>query len=211
MRVVVLSFVTSRWPVLTEVGQFGGIEMPVSLSIAPSSPVSCSSNPAWSHTARMCVPGGSRASVSHSVCHVPHCVIQSQSSFLKKSQYLTKTVPSASPTASHTLPPFISPAVCVINSTAISFFSNWGWERSGDLKLKLLGLPWWCGGYASASQCREHWFDPWSRRILHAVEQLSPCTTTTDAREPRACAPQDRPAQREARAPQVRVALTHCN
>ena len=24
-------------------------------------------------------------------------------------------------------------------------------------------------------------FDPWSRKIPHAVEQLSPCTTTTEA------------------------------
>ena len=25
-----------------------------------------------------------------------------------------------------------------------------------------------------------HRFNPWSRKIPHAVEQLSPCTTTTD-------------------------------
>ena len=28
----------------------------------------------------------------------------------------------------------------------------------------------------SACQCRRHGFDPWSGRILHAVEQLRPCT-----------------------------------
>ena len=28
----------------------------------------------------------------------------------------------------------------------------------------------------SACQCRRHGFDPWSGRILHVVEQLSPCT-----------------------------------
>ena len=25
-----------------------------------------------------------------------------------------------------------------------------------------------------------HWFKPWSRKIPHAVEQLSPCATTTE-------------------------------
>ena len=29
------------------------------------------------------------------------------------------------------------------------------------------------------AQCRGHRFDPWSRKIPHAAEQLSPCTTTT--------------------------------
>ena len=31
-------------------------------------------------------------------------------------------------------------------------------------------------------------FKPFSRKIPHASEQLSPCTTTTEAHEPRACA-----------------------
>ena len=32
----------------------------------------------------------------------------------------------------------------------------------------------------SACQCRGHGFDPWSGKIPHAVEQLSPCATTTE-------------------------------
>ena len=32
----------------------------------------------------------------------------------------------------------------------------------------------------SACQCRGHRFNPWSRKIPHATEQLSPCTTTTE-------------------------------
>ena len=32
----------------------------------------------------------------------------------------------------------------------------------------------------SACQCRGHGFEPWSRKISHAMEQLSPCTTTTE-------------------------------
>ena len=71
-----------------------------------------------------------------------------------------------------------------------------------------------------------HRFNPWSGKIPHAAEQLSPCTTTTsltsrahepqllslratttEARAPRALAPQqEKPSQGEARAPQQRVA-----
>ena len=32
----------------------------------------------------------------------------------------------------------------------------------------------------STCQCRGHGFKPWSRKIPHAVEQLSPCATTTE-------------------------------
>ena len=33
---------------------------------------------------------------------------------------------------------------------------------------------------SSACQCRGHGFNPWSGKIPHAEEQLSPCTTTTE-------------------------------
>ena len=32
----------------------------------------------------------------------------------------------------------------------------------------------------TACQCRRHGFDPWSGKIPHAAEQLSPCATTTE-------------------------------
>ena len=41
------------------------------------------------------------------------------------------------------------------------------------------GVPWWSSAQESACQCRGHRFDPWSWKILHAIEQLSPCVTTT--------------------------------
>ena len=41
-------------------------------------------------------------------------------------------------------------------------------------------LPWWRSGKESACQCRGHGFEPWSRKISHAAEQLSPCATTTE-------------------------------
>ena len=45
-------------------------------------------------------------------------------------------------------------------------------------KWENLRLPWWPSRYKSACQCRGHRFDPWSRKIPHATEQLSPCTKT---------------------------------
>ena len=60
-------------------------------------------------------------------------------------------------------------------------------------------------------------FDPWSGKIPHATEQLSPCTvtaephalraSTTEARVTRACAPkQEEPQQGGAFTPRGRVA-----
>ena len=43
-----------------------------------------------------------------------------------------------------------------------------------------LGLSWWRSGWESTCQCREHGFDPWSGKIPHAAEQISPCTATTE-------------------------------
>ena len=41
-------------------------------------------------------------------------------------------------------------------------------------------LPWWLSGGESTCQFRRHGFDPWSGRIPHASEQLSPCGPTTE-------------------------------
>ena len=43
-----------------------------------------------------------------------------------------------------------------------------------------LGLPWWSSGWESTCLCG-HRFDPWSGKIPHTGEQLSPCPTTTEA------------------------------
>ena len=61
----------------------------------------------------------------------------------------------------------------------------------------MVRLPLWLSGKKSACQCREHRFDPWSRKIPRASEQLSLCaletgSTVTDAPEPR-----DRALQQE--------------
>ena len=43
-----------------------------------------------------------------------------------------------------------------------------------------LGLPWWRSGWESACQCRAHGFEPWSRKIPRAAEQLGPWATITE-------------------------------
>ena len=43
--------------------------------------------------------------------------------------------------------------------------------------IKNMGLPWWYSGWTSTCQCRGRRFNPWSRKIPRATEQLSLCTT----------------------------------
>ena len=50
-------------------------------------------------------------------------------------------------------------------------------NHHAHLKNRSPGLPWWLSGEESTCQCRRHRFDPWSGKIPHAMEQLSPCTT----------------------------------
>ena len=55
------------------------------------------------------------------------------------------------------------------------------WDRHLRLiKTQGLGLPWWRSGEESACRCRGHRFEPWSGKILHATEQLSPWAATTE-------------------------------
>ena len=44
----------------------------------------------------------------------------------------------------------------------------------------LMGFPWSSVGKESTCQCRGHGFNPWSGKIPHALEKLSPCITTTE-------------------------------
>ena len=44
---------------------------------------------------------------------------------------------------------------------------------------KQIELPWWLSGKESSCRWR-HEFDPWSRKIPYAAEQLSLCTTTIE-------------------------------
>ena len=68
-------------------------------------------------------------------------------------------------------------------------YSQWGRKESDTTERPhfhfsfskcLLGLPWWLSGKESACQCRRCMFNPGSRKIPHATEQLSPRATTTE-------------------------------
>ena len=83
-----------------------------------------------------------------------------------------------------------------LGKSIFSLMQHWGSEKdegtSGSAKQlgvksamwlpkkHSLGLPWWRGGWESACQCRGHGFEPWSGKIPHATEQLSPWATTTE-------------------------------
>ena len=41
-------------------------------------------------------------------------------------------------------------------------------------------LPWWISGKGSTCQCKRQGFDPWSRKIPHAVWHLSPDAIITE-------------------------------
>ena len=68
-------------------------------------------------------------------------------------------------------------------------------------KYLFLGLPWWSSGLKSTLQCRGHWFDFWSGKILHAAGLLSPCSGAWEPQllkrmRSRACAlQQEKPPQ----------------
>ena len=46
-----------------------------------------------------------------------------------------------------------------------------------DHYLKALGFPWWLSDKEATWQWRRYGFEPWSRKISHAMEQISPYTT----------------------------------
>ena len=60
--------------------------------------------------------------------------------------------------------------------TQIGFLASWT-SPNQKLSTRLLS---WLRGKESACYCRRHGFDPWSGMIPQAVEQLSPCATTTE-------------------------------
>ena len=53
-------------------------------------------------------------------------------------------------------------------------------SKAEDLLKIALGLPWWRSGWESTCQCRGHRFEPWSGKIPHATERLSPWATTAE-------------------------------
>ena len=54
-------------------------------------------------------------------------------------------------------------------------------NKPTSFNLKTLGgLSWWLSGKECTCQHRKHGYNPQSRRISHATEQLSSCTTTIE-------------------------------
>ena len=98
------------------------------------------------------------------------------------------------------------------------FFQSFLFSRSfqSTTERASWGLSWWLSGKESTCSCSRQGFDPWSGKIPHASEPLSPCSTTTEAvlraqelqllqsSGPRAHAPkQEKPPQRESPAPEL--------
>ena len=52
----------------------------------------------------------------------------------------------------------------------MTFSKNHFWDLLGGLVVR-----------NPPAHAEGHWFNPWSRKISHAAEQLSPSTTTTEA------------------------------
>ena len=51
-------------------------------------------------------------------------------------------------------------------------------EKKNEFLTVSAGLPWWLSGKESACQYKRCRFNPWSEKIPHAKEQLSPCATS---------------------------------
>ena len=65
---------------------------------------------------------------------------------------------------------YVHTKTCTPLFIASSFMITKTWNRA----------PWWRSGWESACQCRGHGFEPWSGKIPHAAEQLSPWATTAE-------------------------------
>ena len=62
-------------------------------------------------------------------------------------------------------------------------------QKKSLLRMIQSGASLWRSGEESTCQCRGHGFEPWSRKIPHAMEQLSLHVTTTEARVPQLLKP----------------------
>ena len=68
---------------------------------------------------------------------------------------------------------------------SILCFSSQEIGTGAFLEVQWLGLqasqiPQWCSGKESDCQCKRHRFNPWSRKITYATEQLSVCSITVE-------------------------------
>ena len=73
-----------------------------------------------------------------------------------------------------------SERILSVSCLEYNYVCHYSGIRKGELKCRLLRLPWWLSEEESAFQCRGHRFNPWSNKIPHALEQVSPWATTTE-------------------------------
>ena len=66
-----------------------------------------------------------------------------------------------------------------------------------------VGLPWCLSGRESACQYKRRGLDPWSGKVPHAAEQLSPCATAIEPLlwSPRTATPEALSLELETRSP----------
>ena len=62
----------------------------------------------------------------------------------------------------------------------ISYRKDFKTGKLSQIKKGIPGSPWWLSGKESACHCKRHGFYPWSGRIPHAMEQLSPRVTSME-------------------------------
>ena len=62
----------------------------------------------------------------------------------------------------------------------ISYRKDFKTGKLSQIKKGIPGSPWWLSGKESACHCKRHGFYPWSGRIPHAMEQLSPRATSME-------------------------------
>ena len=62
----------------------------------------------------------------------------------------------------------------------LQMLPKWSDEHTCRGKSALERFGWWLSCKESACRCRRHGFNPWPRKIMHATEQWSPRTTTTE-------------------------------
>ena len=118
------------------------------------------------------------------------------SGHLKKIRLLAVSLAFSSVQASPGRTTFLKALSYSIQNVPSSFSSHWIWvepvaKRSTMwvtafshsehlIKEERKGLCWWLSGKESTCQWRRHGFDPWSRKIPHTMEQLSPCAIATE-------------------------------
>ena len=105
--------------------------------------------------------------------------ISYEGSFVKK-KYFIKThtlVEFKNQRRDCSICPLLWPALCEV---CFSLNKSTPYLKKQNKTKTKGGLPWCLSGKESTCQCRKYGLHPWSGRIPHPAEQLSPCPTTVE-------------------------------